>query len=184
MTHSGAPHPSTRDKQDKQPTPEDGASAGAESRSLLTRENMLVPGHITTLAPKMASGPVPWSRQLKLSQAHPPAAGGQPLPLFEQHHAFLATDQPAIQLANPASQSYGSLCGTFDTQPPPWVGQPLPCTRQHHVNVPVVHKGPGPHRLKSLFPLRSQHLSLPHQGAGNCTQNCTTCGPRRTSSRY
>merc|ERR1712050_297018 len=65
----------------------------------------------------------------KKAQAHPPAAGGQPLPLFEQHHAFLATDQPAIQLAKPASQSYGS---EEVTQPPPWFGQPLPCTLQHH----------------------------------------------------
>merc|ERR1712051_592856 len=33
--------------------------------------------------------------------AHPPAAGGQPLPLLAQHQAFFATLQPAIQLANP-----------------------------------------------------------------------------------
>jgi len=39
------------------------------------------------------------------AQAHPPAAGGQPLPLLEQHHAFFATDQPCIQLAKPALQS-------------------------------------------------------------------------------
>merc|ERR1740122_194496 len=63
------------------------------------------------------------------AQAHPPAAGGQPLPLFAQHHAFFATDQPAIQLANPASQSYGS---EDVTHPPPWLGQPLPCILQHH----------------------------------------------------
>merc|ERR1712051_829237 len=31
--------------------------------------------------------------------AHPPAAGGQPLPLLAQHQAFFATLQPAIQLA-------------------------------------------------------------------------------------
>merc|ERR1712012_1365539 len=62
-------------------------------------------------------------------QAHPPAAGGQPLPSLLQHQAFLATDQPAIQLAKPALQSYG-----LDdvTQPPPWFGQPLPWTLQHH----------------------------------------------------
>jgi len=61
--------------------------------------------------------------------AHPPAAGGQPLPSLLQHQAFLATDQPAIQLAKPALQSYG-----LDdvTQPPPWFGQPLPWTLQHH----------------------------------------------------
>merc|ERR1719189_270679 len=61
-----------------------------------------------------------------LVQAHPPAAGGHPLPLFEQHQAFLATDQPAIQLANPALQSYGSAMGAEGAQPPPWFGQPLP----------------------------------------------------------
>merc|ERR1712051_795888 len=48
--------------------------------------------------------------------AHPPAAGGQPLPLLAQHQAFFATLQPAIQLANPASQSYGS---EDVTHPPP-----------------------------------------------------------------
>merc|ERR1711920_1180356 len=62
------------------------------------------------------------------AQAHPPAAGGQPLPLFAQHHAFFATDQPAIQLANPASQSYGS---EDVTPPPPEFGQPLPWFLQH-----------------------------------------------------
>merc|ERR1719499_2462330 len=61
--------------------------------------------------------------------AHPPAAGGQPLPLLAQHQAFLATLQPAIQFANPASQSYGS---EDVTHPPPWLGQPLPCILQHH----------------------------------------------------
>merc|ERR1719461_2481287 len=63
--------------------------------------------------------------RVKKAQAHPPAAGAQPLPLFEQHHAFFATDQPAIQLANPALQSYGSAMGD-GAQPPPWVWQPLP----------------------------------------------------------
>merc|ERR1719491_1500640 len=68
------------------------------------------------------------------TQAHPPAAGGQPLPRFEQHQAFLATLQPAIQLANPASQSYGGdVVPIGDTHPPPpWFGQPLPWIRQHH----------------------------------------------------
>merc|ERR1711992_424538 len=62
-------------------------------------------------------------------QAHPPAAGGQPLPSLLQHQAFLATDQPAIQFAKPALQSYGL---EEVTQPPPWFGQPLPWTLQHH----------------------------------------------------
>merc|ERR1711876_114237 len=62
-------------------------------------------------------------------QAHPPAAGGQPLPSLLQHQAFLATDQPAIQFAKPALQSYGLEAVT---NPPPWLGQPLPWTLQHH----------------------------------------------------
>merc|ERR1719394_356511 len=86
--------------------------------------------HVVTMARKMA----PWPRHVLTAhpaeaQAHPPAAGGQPLPLFAQHQAFLGTDQPAIQLANPASQSYGS---EEVTHPPPWFGQPFPCTLQHH----------------------------------------------------
>jgi len=57
---------------------------------------------------------------LTRTHAHPPAAGGHPLPLFEQHHAFLATDQPASQFEKPASQSYGSLgAAPVLTQPPP-----------------------------------------------------------------
>jgi hypothetical protein len=40
-----------------------------------------------------------------MAQAHPPAAGGHPLPPCWQHHAFFSTDHPAIQFANPASQS-------------------------------------------------------------------------------
>ena len=75
------------------------------------------------------------------TQAHPPAAGGQPFPRFEQHHAFLATLQPAIQLANPASQSYGGeVVPIGDTHPPPpWFGQPLPCTLQHHAFLGTDH---------------------------------------------
>merc|ERR1719190_296455 len=62
-------------------------------------------------------------------QAHPPAAGGKPLPSLLQHHSFLGTDQPAIQFAKPALQSYGL---EEVAQPPPWFGQPLPWTLQHH----------------------------------------------------
>merc|ERR1712165_571766 len=74
------------------------------------------------------------------AQAHPPAAGGQPLPLLLQHHAFLATDHPACQLVNPASQSYGGDVVKPVTQPPPpWFAQPLPCTRQHHSFLGTLH---------------------------------------------
>merc|ERR1712165_563083 len=67
--------------------------------------------------------------QQACAYAHPPAAGGQPLPLLAQHHAFFATLQPAIQFAKPSSQSYGS---EDVMHPPPWLGQPLPWTLQHH----------------------------------------------------
>merc|ERR1719195_946451 len=68
------------------------------------------------------------------AQAHPPAAGGQPLPVALQHHAFFATLQPANQFANPASQSKG---GDVVAHPPPVPGQPLPCTLQHHSFLPT-----------------------------------------------
>merc|ERR1712060_451473 len=62
-------------------------------------------------------------RAATFAHIHPPAAGGQPLPLLEQHQAFLATDQPACQFAKPATQSYGSAMGAAVgapvTQPPP-----------------------------------------------------------------
>jgi len=70
------------------------------------------------------------------TQAQPPAAGGHPLPLFEQHHAFLSTDHPAIQFANPASQSYGS---DDVAHPPPASGQPLPWLEQHHSFFGMLH---------------------------------------------
>merc|ERR1719150_499081 len=73
-------------------------------------------------------------RTLLSAQAHPPAAGGQPLPCSLQHHAFFATLQPAIQFANPALQSKG---GDVVAQPPPVPGQPLPCTLQHHAFLPT-----------------------------------------------
>merc|ERR1712045_96519 len=63
-----------------------------------------------------------WLMRILLQQV------GNPCPC-SKHQAFFATDQPTIQLANPASQSYGS---DDVTQPPPWFGQPLPWTRQHH----------------------------------------------------
>jgi len=56
------------------------------------------------------------------------------LPSLLQHQAFLATDQPAIQFAKPASQSYGL---EDVTQPPPWFGHPLPWTLQHHSFFPT-----------------------------------------------
>merc|ERR1719350_441537 len=52
------------------------------------------------------------------AQAHPPAAGGHPFPAFWQHHAFLATDHPAIQFANPALQSYGAEVVPTGAHPP------------------------------------------------------------------
>mmetsp|Transcript_50887 Transcript_50887/g.69870 ORF Transcript_50887/g.69870 Transcript_50887/m.69870 type:complete len:105 (-) Transcript_50887:148-462(-) len=88
----------------------------------------------------------PPSKPCSQSQAQPPAAVSQPRPVFWQHQAFLATDQPAFQLAKPALQSYGAevatgtgktgigaATGTGTTgigaavvsQPPP-VWQPLP----------------------------------------------------------
>jgi len=54
----------------------------------------------------------------RLAQAHPPAAGGQPFPALWQHHAFLATDHPAIQFANPALQSYGAEVVPTGAHPP------------------------------------------------------------------
>jgi len=66
------------------------------------------------------------------AHAQPPAAGGQPLPAFLQHQAFFEIDQPLIQFANPASQSYGADVVAPVAQPPAWVGQPLPWTLQHH----------------------------------------------------
>merc|ERR1719411_2126917 len=67
------------------------------------------------------------------AQAHPPATGGQPLPSFLQHHAFLPTLHPDIQLAYPAAQSYG-----LDVVAQPiWPGHPLPCTLQHHAFLPT-----------------------------------------------
>jgi len=63
---------------------------------------------------KMARMPV--QRLTHSGQAHPPAAGGQPLPALLQHQAFFGTDQPATQLANPALQSNG---GEVVMQPPP-----------------------------------------------------------------
>merc|ERR1712226_1156374 len=96
------------------------ASAERHRRSL--GQANLISGAPQQWRRKMARRPAPPSWLTMQSQAHPPAAGGQPLPLFEQHHAFLATLQPAIQLANPASQSYGSLGAPTapPTQPPPW----------------------------------------------------------------
>mmetsp|Transcript_98855 Transcript_98855/g.255540 ORF Transcript_98855/g.255540 Transcript_98855/m.255540 type:complete len:80 (-) Transcript_98855:207-446(-) len=54
--------------------------------------------------------------------AQPPAAVSQPLPVWVQHHAFLATDQPAFQLAKPALQSYTGAV-EFDRQPVPTLSQ-------------------------------------------------------------
>merc|ERR1719469_878631 len=87
-------------KQDKPQAPEDGAHASAEA--------------------------VPCLPTAQPAQAHPPAAGGQPLPAFVQHQAFFATLQPAIQFAKPASQSYGADVVTTVAHPPPWAWQPLP----------------------------------------------------------
>jgi len=64
-----------------------------------------------------------------LPQAQPPACGGQPLPALAQHQAFLATDQPAAQLANPASQSYGADVETTGAHP--GSPHPLPWFVQH-----------------------------------------------------
>merc|ERR1712084_82493 len=107
-------------------TPEDGPEADAEA------PRCAQPGRRASLWTQHDDGAGRWhlgqrqshtatTREAK-SQAHPPAAGGQPLPLFEQHQAFLATDQPAIQFAKPASQSYGSAMGAIGAtvaQPPP-----------------------------------------------------------------
>jgi len=68
------------------------------------------------------------------SQAQPPAAGGQPFPSFLQHHAFLPTLQPAIQLAYPAIQSYGLDVVAHPICP----GHPLPWTLQHHAFFPTL----------------------------------------------
>ena len=65
------------------------------------------------------------------NQAQPPFCVGQPFPALVQHHDFLATDQPATQLANPALQSNGADVETTGTHPPPPLSQPLPWTRQH-----------------------------------------------------
>merc|ERR1719464_1826622 len=74
------------------------------------------------------------------AQAHPPAAAGQPFPAFWQHHAFLATDHPAIQFANPALQSYGAEVVPTGAHPPACCpGQPFPCTLQHHSFFGTLH---------------------------------------------
>jgi len=53
----------------------------------------------------------------KLQRVVGQGVAAHPLPLCWQHHAFLGTDHPACQFANPALQSYGIGGG---------VGQPLP----------------------------------------------------------
>merc|ERR1712173_60777 len=94
------------------------AQLASASRSTLARIrarglNMsMVPEDGAYASTTAALGPV----HQACAYAHPPAAGGQPLPLLAQHQAFFATLQPAIQLANPASQSYGS---EDVTHPPP-----------------------------------------------------------------
>merc|ERR1719499_2711488 len=100
------------------PPPEDGASASTGAMPCPT------PGEEATLhifhqppgPPRHERARVGSTRRWYRKMAHPPAAGGQPLPLLAQHQAFFATLQPAIQLANPASQSYGS---EDVTHPPP-----------------------------------------------------------------
>merc|ERR1712154_739752 len=108
--------------------PEDGASASTEELPCSDWQACLV---ACQWRRKMAPGQRQShsDHELGKAQAHPPAAGGQPLPLLAQHHAFFGTDQPAIQFAKPASQSYGS---EEVTHPPPWFAQPFPRTLQHH----------------------------------------------------
>jgi len=86
---------------------------------LYTNETRQLGGQHRKMAQEHASATALLVKLYRNIQAHPPAAGGQPLPRFEQHHAFLATLQPAIQLANPASQSYGGDVAIGDTHPPP-----------------------------------------------------------------
>jgi len=81
-----------------------------ERQVLLTLVGVPVHGRCMPMATEDGARPTPKSFSdhylyENKAQAHPPAAGGQPLPLFEQHQAFFATDQPAIQFAKPASQS-------------------------------------------------------------------------------
>merc|ERR1712190_654205 len=93
-------------------------TAQLSSASRSTSARVCACGLNTFWCRKMAHTPAPLSRTIHSAgaYAHPPAAGGQPLPLLAQHQAFFATLQPAIQLANPASQSYGS---EDVTHPPP-----------------------------------------------------------------
>merc|ERR1719422_804503 len=66
--------------------------------------------------PKMARWASATARTSHQAQAqeHPPAATGQPLPLWEQHQDFFGILHPACQFANPSAQLYGSagLAGT------------------------------------------------------------------------
>merc|ERR1719210_1147870 len=114
----------SHDGQDGRSTPEDGASAGVEATSY-TLVQARTRGHVMPMAPDDDAKVKAMNQTAHRAQAqaHPPAAGGQPLPLFEQHQDFFATLHPCIQLAKPASQSYGS---DDVTHPPPWFGQPLP----------------------------------------------------------
>merc|ERR1712165_182409 len=76
---------------------------------------------------------------IKQHHAHPPAAGGQPLPALVQHQAFFATLHPTTQFAKPASQSNGGEVVPTVAHPPLGPpGQPLPWTLQHHSFLPTV----------------------------------------------
>jgi len=123
--------PAISHEQGKLQTPEDGASTSAAtlpcpqdgSSRMCHVIVLLCSDKMRPSAPEDGARARATASLVKLTrntQAHPPAAGGQPLPRFEQHHAFLATLQPAIQLANPASQSYGGdVVPIGDTHPPP-----------------------------------------------------------------
>jgi len=69
------------------------------------------------------------AQSLNAYQAQPPVCVGQPFPALVQHQAFLATDQPLAQLANPASQSNGAEVVPTGWHPPSL--HPLPWCAQH-----------------------------------------------------
>jgi len=83
--------------------------------------------------PASSRTPLPTPCEMRaVNYTHPPPCVGHPLPAFVQHQPFLAIDQPATQLANPALQSNGAELVWTVMHPPPPLGQPLPWTLQHH----------------------------------------------------
>jgi len=91
------------------PGPEDGVSASPRSTPCHPRiESESARNLLTSLTARRLAR-CDWYQRFNdrfvQTQEHPPAAGGQPFPLFAQHQLFLATDHPAIQFAKPALQS-------------------------------------------------------------------------------